>query len=116
MSVVTGKVIRGKKEGTKLGFPTANIHFDGSLEPGIYTGYTSIEQDGEVESIIYIAGRTLECHILDFPKQDLYDKQISVELLHKIREVQEFSGSEEAIEQIEEDIQKAREWFKNRKN
>jgi len=116
MTIVTGKVVRGKQEGTKLGFPTANIHFNGSLEPGIYTGYASIENKDALESIIYIADSILECHILDFTKKDLYDQEISVEVLDKIRGVREFSGLDEAREQIKEDVQKARVWFRNRKN
>jgi riboflavin kinase/FMN adenylyltransferase len=117
---LTGKVVRGKQEGTKIGFPTANIRTGKSSDPGIYAGYADLD-DGSLinrKAIFYISqdnSSVVECHILDFPKKDLYGDEITVEILHKLREVQEFSSLEEARAQIKKDELEAREWFSNRK-
>ena len=108
--------IKGKGEGTKIGFPTANIEVSQDLKPGIYAGYTAIgEEEQRLPSIFYIAenSRVIESHILDFSNKDLYGNKIMVRLAHKIRDVQEFSSLDEARSQIKIDEAEAREWFKN---
>ncbi len=118
--IVTGKVIRGKREGSKIGFPTANINVAESVEPGIYVGFTQIPSlypDKKLNSLFYIPEddtRRVESHILDFPNTDLYGSEISVEIIHKLRGVLNFSDLEEAQEQIKKDELKAREWFGKR--
>ena len=111
-----GKVVRGKREGTKIGFPTANIEVEKEIEPGIYTGFTSILKTGphDLPSMFYIAqnSQTIESHILDFQAADLYGTEISVDLKYKIRDIQVFNDLEIAKEQIKKDEAKAREWFK----
>lgn len=113
---ITGKVFRGKREGSKIGFPTANIHIQETIEPGIYVGYASLDAGEKLKSMIYTANDVLECHIFDFPKKDLYENEISVEILHKIRGAQKFTGLKEAREQIKKDEYEAREWFKISQN
>ena len=109
-----GKVIRGKREGTKIGFPTANIEVSENVASGIYAGYTSLDKRN-LPSIFYVAESSslIESHILDFPSQDLYGHEISVELSHKLRDVRQFSGLDEASKQIKKDELEAREWFKS---
>lgn len=111
----TGRVSKGRREGTKLGFPTANIKVTKNIHPGIYAGYTSVFQNKlhDLPSIFYVAEntQTIEAHILDFPAQDLYGQELSVKIIHKLRDVQEFPNLEIAKEQIKRDELKAREWF-----
>lgn len=113
---ISGKVFRGKREGSKIGFPTANIHVQGTIDPGIYAGYANLKDAEKLKSMIYVANDVLECHIFDFPKKDLYKNEISVEILHKIRGAQKFTGLKEAQEQINKDEYEAREWFKISQN
>lgn len=115
-----GKVIRGKREGTRIGFPTANLHVDHNIKPGIYAGFADLDPSDQnnlkdLNVLFYIPQDKkdlIECHILDFPKMDLYGREISIELIHKIRDVHEFSSLDEAARQIKIDEQTARDWFK----
>ena len=101
---IQGMVVHGQKKGKKLGFPTANIHFSGDLEDGIYAGKVIF---GEKE---YRAGifrdkkkNLLEAHILDF-MGNLYGQIIEVEVIQKIREVKKFKNDIALREQILLDI------------
>lgn len=51
-----------------------------------------------------------ETYILDFD-QDLYDKMVEIELLEKIRENEKFESVEKLIENMNQDVEKAREYF-----
>lgn len=120
---ISGKVFRGEREGSKIGFPTANIRAENNMEPGIYAGYSTLDESAIVatkiknlKSLFYISksdNSLIECHILDFPKRDLYDSEISVEILYKLRDVQEFASLKAASEQIKKDELEARKWFKD---
>lgn len=116
-----GKVFKGNREGTKLGFPTANIRVAESIAPGIYAGYANLDEDAsnKQKTLFYVSkneNNVIECHILDFPSRDLYDLEISGEILHKLRDVQRFSSLKEARKKIKQDEQEALEWFKNNQN
>ena len=50
-----------------------------------------------------IKNEVLEVHILDF-NEDLYDKEIEIEIINKIRDEQKFDSLEELKTQINEDI------------
>ncbi len=108
-----GKVFKGKREGSATGYPTANIEIQQNIQPGIYTGYAGLSPGDKMESVIYIAGGILECHILDFSSKDLYGNEISVEISHKLRDAKKFSNLEEARQQIKKDEHEARKWFSN---
>lgn len=117
MIKVQGKVVSGKREGTKLGFPTANIKITNDVLPGIYAGYAKLAKDSsdDLEVLFYISADNksiIECHILDFPEKDLYGSDISVRIVHKLRNVRKFSGLEDAVQQINKDVQEGKEWFK----
>lgn len=118
---IFGTVIKGKREGTKIGFPTANLKTEKAVEPGIYAGYVNLTAESLIDqkAIFYVSeddSRIVECHILDFPKRDLYESEISVEILYKLRDVQEFASLKAASEQIKKDELIARKWFKNNPN
>ncbi|OGE83535.1 MAG: hypothetical protein A3B10_03435 [Candidatus Doudnabacteria bacterium RIFCSPLOWO2_01_FULL_44_21] len=110
----SGIVKKYSGRGKKLGFPTANIEAPKSLEDGLYVGWT----DGK-PSLIFVGvnetfnetDRRAEVYILDFD-QDLYEKQIQVEILKKIREVRKFDSKGALIEQMKQDEEVAREFFK----
>lgn len=130
---VKGIVKRNTRNGTKFGYPTANIVFDDKALDGLFVGYTSLissnDEDviksfstGKLHSIIFIGspetlnekGHRLESHILDFPLIDLYDSEIEVEVLDKLRDNEKFGSVDKLIEQMKHDEQDARKWFDSR--
>jgi riboflavin kinase/FMN adenylyltransferase len=113
---VRGKVAHGFKRGRKLGFPTANVAVRDELVPlsGVYAVW--VETGGIMRPGVANIGRnptfgdfemTVEAHILDF-KGKLYDQPIRVHFVQRIRSEKKFSGPEELITRIREDIGLAR--------
>lgn len=116
---ITGIVQKNIGRGAKLGFPTANIPIqDDDLQEGIYTALTQL--DGETHKSIAFIGKAetfgesekkLEVYILDFDR-DIYGRQITVQLLEKLRDSQRFAGETDLVEQMKRDEQGARDFFK----
>ena len=110
--IITGTVIHGKKLGRSLGFPTANLLIDPSLEiaNGVYAGrvaltgkpYGALVNIGYNPTIPTGGKRLLEAHLLDF-SGDLYGRTISVELVAFLRPEQKFASLDELRERIEQD-------------
>jgi riboflavin kinase/FMN adenylyltransferase len=115
---VRGTVLHGRDRGGKLlGCPTANLALQDELAPktGIYA--VTVEYDGDIHPGVANIGWsptfddhlfTVEIHLLDF-SGDLYDKQIRVNFVERIRDEKKFSGISELAEQIQRDIAAARE-------
>lgn len=111
---IRGTVVHGKKNGRKMGFPTANIKYDPEVVlPHIGVYYTTVEYNGEcyvgATSVGYnptIAGMEKEVHlevnILNFSKE-IYDETISVFFHKKIRGEIKFDTMNELKEQIHRD-------------
>jgi len=110
---IGGKVVASNKRGRILGFPTANL----DVKPeqalpgnGIYATITQVDNK-QFHSATNIGtcptfgegDKTVETHLLNY-KGDLYNKEIKVEFVQKIRDEQRFSSSEELKTQIEQDI------------
>lgn len=107
-----GKVIKGKALGRKLGFPTANLELKENDLPehGIYAGYVFFEDNKYKGAIFYgpVDGEVvLEVHILDFDK-DIYDQEVELEFVNKIREVTKFNSEEDLKNQIATDCEEVR--------
>jgi riboflavin kinase/FMN adenylyltransferase len=117
---IRGKVVSGRDRGGKLlGFPTANINLRDELAPesGVYAvtvecsfgrfkGVANIGYSPTFDDHLF----TVEVHILDF-KHDIYQQDIRVNLIEKLRDEKKFSGIAELSEQIRRDIEKARTIF-----
>lgn len=118
---ITGDVKDGRRIGGKIGFPTANlipedylilphkgIYITRTLLDGLFLpGVTNVGLNptfGDVERI------TVETHLLDF-SQDIYNKNIEVFFISKIRNEKKFRSKEELIAQIEKDVVIAKEFF-----
>jgi len=54
----------------------------------------------------------VEVHLLDFPREELYDKPIEVFFIARIRDEVKFESPKELVRQIERDIERARELLK----
>jgi riboflavin kinase/FMN adenylyltransferase len=114
---VSGKVVHGAKRGRELGFPTANIHMrhERPALTGVYAvkldGLNSVANLGVRPTIAGVPKLLLEVHVIDF-NDDLYDKHVHVEFMHKIREEKKFESLDALKAQIATDIVVARNFFK----
>ncbi len=117
---ISGTVVMGRQLGRTIGVPTANI---GLLTPGLpMTGVFAVKVTHAGVDLHGVANlgfkptvesgtiASLEVHILDF-KGDLYDEQLQVHFLRKLRDEQKFAGLPQLQEQIQRDIAQARTVF-----
>lgn len=116
---IKGKVLEGKKRGKTLGFPTANVRLDINASQGIYISQTEFE-DKVFESVTFIGNAKTfgekeifaETYILNFDR-DIYNKEIVVHLLKKIRENEKFETVDSLITQIKKDVEETENYFKD---
>jgi riboflavin kinase/FMN adenylyltransferase len=119
---IKGKVEYGNRIGTLIGFPTANIIpvRDFALpDTGVY--FTQTMVDGKMYNSITNIGirptvsssetKIIETHIFDFNGW-LYGKEIEVWFIEKHRDEKKHRDIMELKDQIESDIRKAIEFFK----
>jgi riboflavin kinase / FMN adenylyltransferase len=105
-----GIVQRGERRGAALGFPTANITL-GDETSGIFAARTVVDGNSYLAAVYADTGRNLlEVHLLDF-SGDLYDKEIEVELVKKVREDRKFEDVKSLQERIRDDIEAVRSHF-----
>ena len=121
--MLSGKVVNGKQLGGKIGFPTANIDVkeDYKLIPktGVYVVKSNLENK-TVFGMMNIGNRptvngnhqTIEVHFFDFNK-DLYNQNLTIELLYFLRDEKKFESLESLIRQIKKDEKTARKYLKN---
>ncbi|EKE02844.1 MAG: riboflavin biosynthesis protein RibF [uncultured bacterium] len=114
---IKGTVIEGKRRGTRLGFPTANMELpENMISPaaGVYSGLVYIGNDSHY-AVINVGKRPtygdllvnlVEAHILNY-NGDLYHKNIEVAFLKKLREEKKFASEAKLVEQIRLDCQAA---------
>jgi len=122
--ILTGKVISGLGRGKSLGFPTANILTDNyKIKPGNGVYYISSVFEGQningmmnvgVNPTFKDKGHSIEIHFFDF-KQDLYDMEISVRVIKKIRDEKKFDSADDLIKQLQLDKKKCFELITNLK-
>ena len=120
---VSGLVVKGRMQGRKLGYPTANI-FPGDLDKlvpkaGIYA--TTVEIDGQMfNSVTYVGARptfkdndfVIEVHVDQFDK-DIYGEKITVFFHSYLRSDQKFTSKEELVKSIKADKQNAIKYLHN---
>ncbi len=116
---ISGKVVHGQQLGRTLGFPTANIQLKRRVCPvkGVYAvsvlycnkTYQGIANVGSRPTVHGIEDR-LEVFLFNF-NENIYNKRITVNFLHKLRSEQLFSSVAELKQQIIIDQVNAREYF-----
>jgi riboflavin kinase/FMN adenylyltransferase len=117
----SGVVVHGKKLGRQLGFPTANISVSETykLIPkyGVYIVKSYI--DGEwVKGMMSVGVNptfeghpyTIEVNYLDWDG-DLYDKQLKIVILDRIRDEAKFESLDALVEQLKDDERCTRNFF-----
>ena len=118
---IRGKVIKGRKRGgSQLGFPTANIKLHDELCPKLGVYAVTVETiKGNFIGVANIGFSptfgdqmfTIEVHILDF-NDDIYESRIRVNMVKRLRDEKKFDSIEHLSNQIETDIQVARDILK----
>jgi len=116
-----GRVVKGDGLGRKLGFPTANIDSSGLALPpkGVYAAHS--EANGKrFRAVLNIGYRPtlltqasqlrVEAHLLDFDG-DLYEQEVEIVLLEKLREEKKFDSLDALRRQIAQDILEAQMRF-----
>lgn len=111
---VKGKVVSGFKVGRSIGFPTANIVPDNAekiIPPlGVYA--VRVRWNGNIYKGMMNIGKrptlgdnfktSMEVNIFNFD-QDIYNQEIEVEFIQKIRDEKKFNGLDELIDQLNKD-------------
>jgi riboflavin kinase / FMN adenylyltransferase len=111
---LTGTVVHGDERGRTIGYPTANInvHNKYKLIPGngvyaikaifqgsVFGGMMNIGTRPTIEQTLRIS---LEAHLFEFDKM-IYDENITIEFVEKMREEIKFNSFEELVSAIKND-------------
>lgn len=121
--VYSGRAVKGKMLGRKMGFPTVNIIVPEEkyvvrrgvyvsrvhLGPRVLYGVTNIGRRPTVEDAV---NDVVETYIFDFD-EDIYGAQISVELMHFLRAETQYPSKEELIGAVNRNKEQALEYIKN---
>lgn len=113
-----GQVKQGDQRGRTLGFPTANLHYwEELLIPanGVYATIALVNNERYpaatnvgVRPTVDGTQLTVEAHLLNFAG-DLYDQELCLEFISRIRPEKKFSGLDELKAQISSDVQQIQE-------
>ena len=117
----TGTVVRGKRLGSSIGFPTANVQLHNltqlprfgvyavrvHIDKKAYLGCLNIGINPTVEANL---DTKIEIHILEF-EENIYDKDISFELIEFIRDEKKFGSIDDLTAQIQLDVDKIKNNF-----
>ena len=121
---VEGVVVRGRRRGRGLGFPTANLETPPHTAipaDGIYAGWlTSLDPGGREQerwpAAISVGTnptfdeteRSVEAHALDRDDLDLYGTHVAVDFVARLREQVRFGSVDELVTQMHRDVDAAR--------
>lgn len=123
MPMVEGPVVRGKRNGHRLGFPTMNIDTEGRqpVKEGVYTALMHLPEDhplydengGDVLFGVLNVGKnptfgegnpvTCELHVPGVNLGDMYGEYVQVSLLSYLREERRF----DSIDELKKDISRS---------
>ncbi len=114
---ITGDIVEGSRLGREIGFPTANIepHHEAIPPNGIYAVRVDVagaRKNGTLNigvrpTVTEGKRRTIEVHIMDF-YQDIYNEEIEVTFVEKLRDEKKFPSLDALTDQIKKDVEKAR--------
>ena len=119
---ISGRVEHGNGLGKKLGFPTANVQLKHNIPPlsGIFVVQAHAEGMGVLQGVaslgvrptVHQGGRpVLEVHLFEFAQQ-IYNKHMRLDFLHKLRDEEKYPDVEMLTRQIALDVENAKQWFK----
>lgn len=120
--VVRGVVVRGDQRGRELGFPTANVPtrtLSAAPADGVYAGWLRRLDTGERYPAAISVGtnptfdgereRRVESYVLDRDDLELYDVEVEVSFVDRIRGMERFDGVAALVETMHDDVRRARE-------
>ena len=113
--ILTGKVVYGDGLGKKIDFPTANIEIKETYKiipkNGVYLVKTKINSNTYfgmmnigIRPTVGGTNKSLEIHFFNF-KDNIYGKNVSIEIIKKIRDEEKFSSIDKLKIQLKKDEQ-----------
>jgi riboflavin kinase/FMN adenylyltransferase len=114
---IRGMVTHGAGRGVKLGFPTANLEAVDTLLPrvGVYAGRAWLGGVSYPAAINLGPSPTfgeelikVEAHLIDY-HEAIYGRPLEVEFLERLRDVVAFDNESQLVQQLEQDVARARE-------
>lgn len=121
---ITGTVVTGRQLGRTINFPTANIKVidDYKLIPagGVYA-VSSVINGKVVYGMMNIGtnptvggtAQTIEVNFFDF-NDDLYNQELNIDIYYRLRDEVKFSSIDALKQQLEQDRQDSKNYFKNK--
>jgi riboflavin kinase/FMN adenylyltransferase len=120
-----GTVGEGMRRGRTIGFPTANLERVATVVPGggVYSGSARLT-DGETYPAAVNIGTNptfaeeiakIEVHLIGY-QGDLYDQELEVAFLTRLRETRPFASVKELTEQLHHDVERATAIFKEKRD
>ncbi|MDE2309822.1 MAG: bifunctional riboflavin kinase/FAD synthetase [Betaproteobacteria bacterium] len=120
---ISGRVEHGDGLGKQLGFPTANIQLKHNRPPlsGIFVVQAHAEGMGVLQGVASLGVRptvrqggrpVLEVHLFEFAQQ-IYNRHIRLDFLHKLRDEEKYPDVETLKRHIALDVQNAKKWFEH---
>ncbi|WP_029288898.1 bifunctional riboflavin kinase/FAD synthetase [Cellulomonas sp. HZM] len=115
-----GVVVHGDARGRELGFPTANLsQASQGMVPadGVYAGWL-VRADRSVHPAAVSIGtnptfdgvqRRVEAYVLDRTDLDLYDEEVVLELVERLRPTLRFDSVDDLLVQMHADVARVRE-------
>jgi riboflavin kinase/FMN adenylyltransferase len=120
--VVRGVVVRGDRRGRQLGYPTANVPTSGMVAApadGVYAGWLRrLDTDETYPAAISVGTnptfegereRRVESYVLDRDDLELYDVEVEVFFVDRIRGMVRFDGVDALVATMADDVVRARE-------
>lgn len=119
LAIVTGKVVKFKGNGRKLGYPTANLETNTKLPDGVYFGFADMINHLNHPTLIFIGTpttvgdkkRRVEAHLLDIDDQDYYGQELKLYICKFHRSNKTFESVDQLLEAMKLDEAEARRWF-----
>ena len=121
-----GKIVKGKQLGRTIGFPTANFELENNYklipENGVYIVESQLNKkmffgmmNIGFNPTVSGNAKTIEVYYFDFDG-DLYNKKISVSILHRLRSEQKFDSLDALKKQLNLDKSASLDFIKTNKN
>lgn len=109
---LAGEIVKGFQVGRTIGYPTANIAYDGCRmlpKDGVYAATVSVDNN-PYNAMLYIGSRptvntgkiSVEAYLFDF-SGDIYGKKVTVGFVERVRESIKFDSVEGLKEQLKKD-------------
>jgi riboflavin kinase/FMN adenylyltransferase len=118
---ITGPVRSGERRGRELGFPTANLACPPELAvpaDGVYAGWLTDGDGPPLPAAISVGtnptfeenlSRRVEAYVLDRDDLDLYDHEVTVSFVARLRGMEAFDSVEALLETMRDDVARTRD-------